>query len=68
MCFSSGPKPKTPVYINRTPGQGEDMNNANLAEQRRRRQLAAGQESTILTSAQGDTSTADTARKTLLGQ
>lgn len=67
MCFST-PKPKAPVYVDRKPGAAEDVSQANMAEQRRRRQVEEGQESTLLTGSQGDTSTANTARKTLLGQ
>jgi len=37
-------------------------------EENRRRRAAAGQKSTMLTGAQGDTSTANTSGKTLLGQ
>ena len=37
-------------------------------EETRRRRAAAGRSSTLLTSSQGDTSTANTSGKTLLGQ
>lgn len=67
MCFSS-PKPKTPQYVTKAPGQTQDITDANDAEQRRRAQIEEGMESTLLTGSQGDTSTAVTNRKTLLGQ
>lgn len=66
MCFSSS-APKTPQYVTKQPGQTEDVTTANDAEQRRRAQLAAGQQSTLLTGSQGDTSQANVGRKTLLG-
>lgn len=66
MCFSSS-TPKTPQYVTTSSGQDQDVTDTNSAEQRRRRQAAAGAQSTIATSAQGDTSAANTGKKALLG-
>jgi hypothetical protein len=66
MCFSS-PSPKTPQYVTTSTGQTQETTDTNTAEARRRRQSAAGQDSTIKTSSQGDTSAASTGKKALLG-
>lgn len=69
MCMGSTPRapapppkaPEAPTMPNTTGGPG-------TAESDRRRRLAAGSSSTILTGSRGVTENATTATKTLLGQ
>ena len=69
MCMgSSSPSvPATPEVQAAPPEQDAAVVDARDEETRRRR-AAAGRNSTLLTGSQGDTSTANTSGKTLLGQ
>ncbi|EOC1317157.1 hypothetical protein ACI09J_001779 [Cronobacter turicensis] len=68
MCV--GGKPSTPAApeVQAAPQEQDQAVIDARDEEQRRRRAAAGRNSTMLTGAQGDTSTARTTGKTLLGQ
>ncbi|ECF1703345.1 hypothetical protein E1B77_20800 [Salmonella enterica subsp. enterica] len=67
MCGSKPSVPKTPEVQAAPQEQDAAVIDARDEETRRRRSQA-GRKSTLLTGSQGDTSTAKTSGKTLLGQ
>ncbi len=69
MCFSK-PSTSQPKMTQPTIGTtADDEASKDAAEKRRKKSLQAnGRKSTLLTGEAGDTSTANTAKKTLLGQ
>lgn len=71
MCMSSPSTPTPPPPPPPPPEAAKDTDPAIAKarqDERRRAQLAAGRQSTILTGGQGDTSDAKTMKKTLLGE
>ncbi|HHG7137621.1 hypothetical protein AM337_003150 [Klebsiella pneumoniae] len=68
MCIGSSPSVPAAPEIQAAPQEQDQAVVDSRDEETRRRRAAAGRASTLLTSAQGDTSTANTSGKTLLGQ
>ncbi|EEU9533615.1 hypothetical protein ACJY8V_000987 [Escherichia coli] len=68
MCVGSTPKVTAAPEIQAAPQEQDAAVVDARDEETRRRRAASGQRSTLLTGAQGDTSTANTSGKTLLGQ
>ncbi|WP_338297762.1 hypothetical protein [Escherichia coli] len=70
MCMGSSPSvPATATPEVQAAPQEQDAAVVDARdEETRRRRAAAGRSSTLLTGSQGDTSTANTSGKTLLGQ
>lgn len=69
MCMGS--KPSVPAAVPEVQAAPQEQDQAVLSardDEARRRRQAAGRSSTLLTGSQGDTSTANTSGKTLLGQ
>ncbi|EPM9380736.1 hypothetical protein ACTT3K_003740 [Klebsiella aerogenes] len=67
MCIGSKPSVPAAPEVQAAP-QEQDQAVVDSRDEETRRRAAAGRSSTLLTSAQGDTSTANTSGKTLLGQ
>lgn len=68
MCIGSSPSVPAAPEIQAAPQEQDQAVVDSRDEEPRRRRAAAGRASTLLTGAQGDTSTANTSGKTLLGQ
>ena len=68
MCIGSSPSVPAAPEIQAAPQEQDQAVVDSRDEETRRRRAAAGIASTLLTGAQGDTSTANTSGKTLLGQ
>ena len=68
MCVGSTPKGTAAPEIQAAPQEQDAAVVDARDEETRRRRAASGRNSTLLTGAQGDTSTANTSGKTLLGQ
>lgn len=68
MCIGSSPSVPAAPEIQAAPQEQDQAVVDSRDEETRRRRAAAGRSSTLLTGAQGDTSTANTSSKTLLGQ
>ncbi|HED3230650.1 MULTISPECIES: hypothetical protein [Klebsiella] len=68
MCIGSSPSVPAAPEIQAAPQEQDQAVVDSRDEEIRRRRAAAGRASTLLTGAQGDTSTANTSGKTLLGQ
>ncbi|MBZ7566772.1 hypothetical protein [Klebsiella grimontii] len=68
MCIGSSPSVPAAPEIQAAPQEQDQAVVDSRDEETRRRRAAAGRNSTMLTGAQGDTSTANTSGKTLLGQ
>lgn len=67
MCIGSKPSVPAAPEVQAAP-QEQDAAVVSSRDDEERRRAAAGRSSTLLTGAQGDTSTANTSGKTLLGQ
>lgn len=68
MCVAKTPKAPAAPEIQAAPQEQDAAVVDARDEETRRRRAASGRNSTLLTGAQGDTSTANTSGKTLLGQ
>ena len=68
MCVANTPKVAAAPEIQAAPQEQDAAVVDARDEETRRRRAASGRNSTLLTGAQGDTSTANTSGKTLLGQ
>lgn len=68
MCVGSTPKVTAAPEIQAAPQEQDAAVVDARDEETRRRRAASGRNSTLLTGAQGGTSTANTSGKTLLGQ
>ncbi|MEW5560618.1 hypothetical protein AB1287_10265 [Enterobacter asburiae] len=68
MCMGGSPSVPAAPEVQAAPQEQDQAVIDSRDEEQRRRRAAAGQKSTMLTGAQGDTSTANTSGKTLLGQ
>ncbi|WAH51940.1 hypothetical protein LMA04_17865 [Pseudescherichia vulneris] len=68
MCVAKTPKVAAAPEIQAAPQEQDAAVVDARDEETRRRRAASGRNSTLLTGAQGDTSTANTSGKTLLGQ
>lgn len=68
MCMGSTPKVSAAPEIQAAPQEQDAAVVNSRDEELKRRRAAAGRNSTLLTGAQGDTSSANTGSKTLLGQ
>ncbi|ENC2022858.1 hypothetical protein ABKE32_000484 [Escherichia albertii] len=68
MCVGSKPSAPAAPEIQAAPQEQDQSVIDARDEETRRRRAAAGRSSTLLTGSQGDTSTAKTSGKTLLGQ
>ncbi|MBU4681214.1 hypothetical protein KC222_04210 [Cedecea davisae] len=68
MCIGSTPSAPAAPEIQAAPQEQDSAVTGARDDEERRRRAAAGRNSTLLTGAQGDTSTATTSGKTLLGQ
>lgn len=68
MCIGSKPSVPATPEVQAAPQEQDQAVVDSRDEETRRRRAAAGRNSTMLTGAQGDTSTANTSGKTLLGQ
>lgn len=68
MCFFSGPDYQSPPASPKAPERADAEVQAAAAAERARARQARGRAATIFTSGAGDTSTAPTAAKVLLGQ
>ncbi|AYY00831.1 hypothetical protein [Klebsiella aerogenes] len=68
MCIGSKPSVPAAPEVQSAPQEQDQAVVDSRDEETRRRRAAAGRSSTLLTSSQGDTSTANTSGKTLLGQ
>ncbi|HDW3183891.1 hypothetical protein SJZ84_13080 [Hafnia paralvei] len=68
MCMGSTPSVPAAPEIQAAPQEQDAAVTSARDDEERRRRAAAGRSSTILTGSQGDTSTATTSGKTLLGQ
>lgn len=68
MCIGSKPSVPAAPEVQAAPQEQDQAVVDSRDEETRRRRASAGRSSTLLTSAQGDTSTANTSGKTLLGQ
>lgn len=68
MCIGSSPSVPAAPEIQAAPQEQDQAVVDSRDEETSRRRAAAGRNSTMLTGAQGDTSTANTSGKTLLGQ
>lgn len=68
MCIGSKPSVPAAPEVQAAPQEQDQAVVDSRDEETRRRRAAAGRSSTLLTSAQGDTSTANTSGKALLGQ
>lgn len=68
MCIGSSPSVPAAPEIQAAPQEQDQAVVDSRDEETRRRRAAACRASTLLTGAQGDTSTANTSGKTLLGQ
>ena len=66
MCMGSSPSVPATPEVQAAPQDAAVVDARD--EETRRRRAAAGRSSTLLTGSQGDTSTANTSGKTLLGQ
>ncbi|EKG9183998.1 TPA: hypothetical protein RG855_001805 [Escherichia coli] len=67
MCMGSSPSVPATPEVQAAP-QEQDAAVVDARDEETRRRRAAGRSSTLLTGSQGDTSTANTSGKTLLGQ
>ena len=68
MCMGSSPSVPATPEVQAAPQEQDAAVVDARDEETRRRRAAAGRSSTLLTGSQGDTSTANTSGKTLLGQ
>ena len=68
MCMGSSPSVPATPEVQAAPQEQDAAVVDARDEETRRRRAAAGRSSTLLPGSQGDTSTANTSGKTLLGQ
>lgn len=68
MCVGSKPSVPSVATVQAAPQEQDAAVVSSRDDEARRRRAASGRASTLLTSAQGDTSQANTGSKTLLGQ
>lgn len=68
MCMGGSPSVPAAPEVQAAPQEQDQAVVSARDDEERRRRAASGQKSTMLTGAQGDTSTANTSGKTLLGQ